>query len=220
MRERGDSDRRLDERARAYAGGTADRAAEDSSAGGDVGRARLYTLQDRWQEQERKLLDCQMKTENEREALKREAELNLYRTLETEREKWEARELRVVEPARRELSKCGLGVGSEMYDTMSAKITVVEGQLQGAKDKLENKIVVAQLQTERDAIGREREELRAEVAYLQARLRRLEHLDRTVGSGGAGDPSSLVASTTRRLATSSVAYDQPLRPNAPVFLPT
>ena len=121
-------------------------------------------------------------------------ELEHYRALEAERAKWEARELRMLEQletTRREIDKLGAGLGGEMCATLNRGLITVEGQLQVATEELEsNRAVVVRLQTEKDAVCLEREELRAEVALLQAKLRRMEHLGVASESGGISGASS------------------------------
>ena len=119
----------------------------------------------------------------------RDAELDRYRALDAERSKWEGREertLQQLETARRELDKISTdrhGAGSEMYISMATvgeKLKTMEEQLQGANEQMESqKSVIVQLQDERYAAGLENNELRAELAHLEAKLRRKEHLGRT-----------------------------------------
>ena len=112
----------------------------------------------------RKLAEFRRDAEQELELTRRNVELECYRA---ERAKWEAREQQVLETTRRELDKHGVGLGSEMYATLRTKLITVEGQLQVATDELEkNRTVVVQLQTEKDAVHLEREELRVEVVLL------------------------------------------------------
>ena len=106
----------------------------------------------------------------------------------------------------------------------------IEGQLQVATDELENNsTVVVQLQMEKDAVCPEREELRAEVVLLQARLRRMEHLGATLESeetSGASSPTTprVVVTTGDRSVPGTVTGTRagedshpPLRADAPVF---
>lgn len=60
-------------------------------------------------------------------------------------------------------------MGSE---TLSNQLIVVEGQLHNELES--SKQVITQLQTEKEAVRLEADELRAEVALLQARLRRAD----------------------------------------------
>ena len=107
-----------------------------------------------------------------------------------------------------------------------------EGQLQVATEELEsNRAVVVQLQTEKDAVGLEREELRAEVALLQAKLRRMEHLGVASELGGINGASSPIIpravattgdGTVPGIVTGAGAGGDlhiPLRADAPVFSP-
>ena len=142
--------------------------------------------------------------------------------------------LEQLETTRREIDKHGVGLGSEMCATLNRRLITAEGQLQVATEELEsNRAVVVQLQTEKDAVCLEREELRAEVALLQAKLRRMEHLGVASESGGSSGSSSpiiprAVATTGDRTVPGIVTgagaggdSHSPLRADAPgpVFSP-
>ena len=147
----------------------------------------LGGLRDEWQRRETNLSELHARTERERKAIARDTELDHYRTLEAERAKWEARKQRAVEQlesVRRELHKGEEGV---VYTMWRDKLGTVEEQLQMANDELCScKRKVEQLQEEKESMVLQMEELNAEVALLQAKLRRQYRLGETTGVSGGG----------------------------------
>ena len=111
-----------------------------------VTQARVEDLEAQVQElsqavvdRERQLGDLQEKSTMEKEGILRQAELDRYRAQETERERWEAREQRLVdqlEALTRELSAHKEEMGGVMYTSLREQLAVTERQLQEVTEEL------------------------------------------------------------------------------------
>ena len=165
----------------------------------------LGGLREECRQREVDLSELQDRVDREKEAFIKDAELNHYRTLEEERAKWEAREQRAVdqlESMRRELlsvDKHDVGGAGVVYTTLCHKLESIEGQLQMATNELDSrKLEIERLQEERECTVLQVEELKAEVALLQAKLRRQDRLGDATSVSGAGTsvPSPSVGATT------------------------
>ena len=150
--------------------------------------------------------------------MRREAELDQYRALEAERAKWEAREQRVVDQLESLRGEClpvdkhDEGVGVFMYSVWHDKLTTVNQQLQHASEELGNKEVeIEQLKGERESALLQVEEMKAEIALLQAKLKRREWTE-GASSKGADTDTALMSV----MATTGGSY---LRASAVPFTP-
>ena len=185
-------------------------------------KTELGGLREECRRYEAGMADLQAEVEREREAIVKDSELKYYRSIEAERAKWEAREQRAVkqlESARRELlsvDKHDVGGEGVVYTTWRDKLCVVEGQLLVANNELDNsKLEIERPLGENESPVLQIEELKAEVALLQAKLRRPHGLGSIPSAGGARITPPMSA-----LAGAPTAGEGLLRVDAPPFAPT
>ena len=126
-------------------------------------RGKRRKLEERWSTFER-----------EREAIQRSAELDHYRSLEEERRKWEVRESRLIE----QLENLKLELSNHKPDSGYVDNPVVvklQSELQLVTSQLDSsKVQLAEAGALNSSQQLETQELRAEIALLQVRLKRAE----------------------------------------------
>ena len=102
-------------------------------------------------------------------------ELQYFRTLQTEREKWEGREQRALEEVDRLRRDGGSGAGGVDYSALSEKLEEAYQQQQSLQTKVsEGESENSSLKGELTECRSENEELRAELDLLRIKVRRLE----------------------------------------------
>lgn len=108
----------------------------------------------------------------------REATLDQYKALEAEQRKWEAREARLV-----------VQLNAASYDHI---VDPIRDQLQAAKEQLaEAGVTIEELEEAKRRLQQQTEELTAELAFVQTKLRGFEATGGVVGEGvGRGRPSA------------------------------
>ena len=134
-------------------------------------------------------------------------ELQYYRTLESERKKWEAREQRALDEIDRLRGDCG-GVKGVDYTALSEKLEEAYQQQQCLQTMIsEGESVNSNLKGELEECRSENEELRAELELLRIKVRRLERSTEMPEGSEKDDPATSQPSSQ-------------LDASAPVFTPT
>ena len=187
----------------------------------------LGDVQEECRQYERNLSELQARMEQERDAMRREAELDQYRALEAERAKWEAREQCIVdqlESLRRQclpVDKHDMGVGGVMYSVWHDKLTTVNQLLQEDSEELGNKEVeIEQLKGERESALLQVEEMKAEIALLQAKLKRREWTEGASSKGADTDIALMSVTATTGPGSYLRASSVPLTPFTGSTLPS
>ena len=124
-------------------------------------------------------------------------ELRYYRALETEREKWEAREKRVLDEVDR-LRGDREGTKSVDYIAMSEQLGEAHRQQQRLREAVsEGESLVCSLKGRLEECLTENEELRAELDLLRIKVRRLERSTSTVEGSEKDDPGATTQPSSR-----------------------
>ena len=149
----------------------------------EANKVQVHTLTEELETKEQELGDIANRAAREREDM----ELERYRSMESVNEKWEAREQRLLnqlEEIRRELAdhkeqpnETGL---SQQLAAGQQRLLLVSEKLQSCEGAME------ELRDENEGLKLEREELRAELTFIHARVRRLERASaKTPDPGGS-----------------------------------